>query len=42
MNRKRWNQQPLSSGELARVHDFTDLDGTSPDIWQHIHDTEKS
>lgn len=39
--RKRWNQQSLSSGELARVYGFTDLDGTSPDIWQHMEDAEK-
>jgi len=37
-DRKRWNQQSLSSGELARVYGFTDLDGTSPDIWPHIAD----
>ena len=29
------------SGELAQVYGFTDLDGTSPDIWQHMEDTEK-
>jgi hypothetical protein len=40
--RKRWNQQSLSSGELARVYDFTDLDGTSPDIWQQRKPYEKS
>jgi NAD(P)-dependent dehydrogenase (short-subunit alcohol dehydrogenase family) len=40
--RQRWNQQSLSSGELARVYGFTDLDGTSPDIWQHMEDAEKS
>lgn len=40
-DRKRWNQQSVSSGELARVYGFTDLDGTSPDIWQHMEDTEK-
>jgi NAD(P)-dependent dehydrogenase (short-subunit alcohol dehydrogenase family) len=39
--RKRWNQQSLSSGELARLYGFTDLDGTSPDIWQHMEDAEK-
>jgi NAD(P)-dependent dehydrogenase (short-subunit alcohol dehydrogenase family) len=39
--RKRWNQQAVSSGELARVYGFTDLDGTSPDIWQHMEDAEK-
>jgi hypothetical protein len=41
-DRQRWNQQSVSSGELARIYGFTDLDGTSPDIWQHLEDTEKS
>ncbi|MEO8435756.1 MAG: SDR family oxidoreductase [Pyrinomonadaceae bacterium] len=40
-DRKRWNQQSVTSGELARVYGFTDLDGTSPDVWQHMEDTEK-
>jgi NAD(P)-dependent dehydrogenase (short-subunit alcohol dehydrogenase family) len=40
-DRKRWNQQSLSSGGLARVYGFTDLDGTTPDIWQHMEDSEK-
>ena len=35
-NRARWNQQSVSSGELARVYGFTDVDGTSPDIWRHM------
>ena len=35
-DRKRWNQQSVSSGELARVYGFTDVDGTSPDVWQHM------
>jgi NAD(P)-dependent dehydrogenase (short-subunit alcohol dehydrogenase family) len=39
-DRKRWNQQSVSSGELARVYGFTDLDGTSPDVWQHMEDAE--
>jgi uncharacterized protein (DUF2384 family) len=39
--RKRWTQQSLSSSEVARVYGFTNLDGTSPDIWQHMEDTEK-
>jgi NAD(P)-dependent dehydrogenase (short-subunit alcohol dehydrogenase family) len=38
----RWNQQSVSSGELARIYGFTDLDGTSPDIWQHMEDAEKN
>ncbi|MGI9068880.1 MAG: hypothetical protein ACR2HX_21065 [Pyrinomonadaceae bacterium] len=40
--RQRWNQQSLSSGELARVYGFTDLDGASPDIWQHMEATRKN
>jgi NAD(P)-dependent dehydrogenase (short-subunit alcohol dehydrogenase family) len=39
-DRARWNQQSVSSGELARVYDFTDVDGTSPDIWQHMEESE--
>ena len=38
-DRKRWNQQSVSSGELAQVYGFTDLDGTSPNIWEHMKDT---
>jgi NAD(P)-dependent dehydrogenase (short-subunit alcohol dehydrogenase family) len=40
-SRQRWNQQSVSSGELARVYGFTDVDGSSPDIWQHMEDAEK-
>lgn len=40
-DRKHWNQHSLSSGELARVYGFTDLDGTSPDIWKHMEETER-
>jgi NAD(P)-dependent dehydrogenase (short-subunit alcohol dehydrogenase family) len=35
-NRGRWNQQSVSSARLAREYGFTDLDGSQPDIWQHI------
>jgi NAD(P)-dependent dehydrogenase (short-subunit alcohol dehydrogenase family) len=40
-DRKRWNQQSVTSGELAQVYGFTDLDGTSPDVWQHMEDAER-
>jgi NAD(P)-dependent dehydrogenase (short-subunit alcohol dehydrogenase family) len=33
---KRWNGQSLSSGELAKVYGFTDLDGSRPDAWRYI------
>jgi NAD(P)-dependent dehydrogenase (short-subunit alcohol dehydrogenase family) len=32
----RWNGQSLSSGQLAQVYDFTDLDGTQPDCWRYM------
>jgi NAD(P)-dependent dehydrogenase (short-subunit alcohol dehydrogenase family) len=32
----RWNGQSLSSGQLARVYGFTDLDGTRPDCWRYM------
>jgi NAD(P)-dependent dehydrogenase (short-subunit alcohol dehydrogenase family) len=32
----RWNGRSLSSGELAQVYGFTDLDGTRPDCWRYM------
>lgn len=32
----RWNGQSLSSGELAKVYGFTDLDGSQPDAWRYM------
>jgi hypothetical protein len=29
----RWNGKPLSSGPLAKIYAFTDLDGSQPDAW---------
>jgi NAD(P)-dependent dehydrogenase (short-subunit alcohol dehydrogenase family) len=34
--RSRWNGQSLSSGQLAQVYGFTDLDGTRPDCWRYM------
>jgi NAD(P)-dependent dehydrogenase (short-subunit alcohol dehydrogenase family) len=36
--RARWNQQSLTSGEVAAVYGFTDLDGTRPDVWRYMAD----
>ncbi|HKS45488.1 MAG TPA: SDR family oxidoreductase [Amycolatopsis sp.] len=33
-DRGRWNQKSLTSGELARVYGFTDVDGSQPDAWR--------
>jgi NAD(P)-dependent dehydrogenase (short-subunit alcohol dehydrogenase family) len=32
----RWNGQSLSSGQLAKVYDFRDLDGSQPDAWRYV------
>ncbi|WP_432010018.1 SDR family oxidoreductase [Streptomyces cucumeris] len=31
--RARWNQQSVSSAQLAREYGFTDVDGARPDVW---------
>jgi NAD(P)-dependent dehydrogenase (short-subunit alcohol dehydrogenase family) len=35
-NVARWNGQALSSGQLAKVYGFTDLDGSRPDAWRYM------
>jgi NAD(P)-dependent dehydrogenase (short-subunit alcohol dehydrogenase family) len=40
----RWNGQSLSTGQLAKVYGFTDLDGSQPDAWRYlveVQDTHK-
>lgn len=37
-DRARWNGQSLSSGELAKVYGFTDLDGSRPDAWRYVRE----
>jgi NAD(P)-dependent dehydrogenase (short-subunit alcohol dehydrogenase family) len=32
----RWNGHSLSSGQLAQVYGFTDLDGSRPDAWRYL------
>lgn len=32
----RWNGLSLSSGQLAKVYGFTDLDGSQPDAWRYL------
>lgn len=38
--RSRWNQQSVTAGELSAVYGFTDVDGSQPDSWRHMADTE--
>lgn len=39
-DRSRWNGQSLSSGELAKVYGFTDLDGSRPDAWGYVREVQ--
>jgi NAD(P)-dependent dehydrogenase (short-subunit alcohol dehydrogenase family) len=32
----RWSGQSLSSGQLAKVYGFTDLDGSQPEAWRYV------
>lgn len=36
----RWNGQSLSSGQLAKVYGFTDLDGSQPDAWRYVREVQ--
>jgi NAD(P)-dependent dehydrogenase (short-subunit alcohol dehydrogenase family) len=35
-DRARWNGQSVSSGQLAKIYGFTDLDGSRPDAWRYV------
>ncbi len=41
-DRARWNGQSLSSGGLAKIYRFTDLDGSRPDAWRYITDVQEA
>jgi len=36
----RWTGQSLSSGQLAKVYGFTDLDGSQPDAWRYVREVQ--
>jgi NAD(P)-dependent dehydrogenase (short-subunit alcohol dehydrogenase family) len=40
-DRARWNQQSVTSGELARVYGFADVDGSRPDVWRYIEEARE-
>ncbi|MFC4114537.1 SDR family oxidoreductase [Nonomuraea zeae] len=35
-DRRRWNQQSVTSARLAREYGFTDIDGSRPDSWADL------
>ena len=41
-DRARWNGQSLSSGGLAKIYGFTDLDGSRPDAWRYITEVQEA
>ena len=40
--RSRWNGQSLSSGQLAAVYGFTDVDGSRPDCWRYLAEVQET
>jgi len=36
----RWNGKSLSSGQLAKIYGFTDLDGSQPDAWRYMTEVQ--
>jgi NAD(P)-dependent dehydrogenase (short-subunit alcohol dehydrogenase family) len=39
-NVSRWNGKSLSSGQLAKIYGFTDLDGSQPDAWRYLTEVQ--
>lgn len=39
-NVSRWNAKSLSSGQLAKIYGFTDLDGSQPDAWSYMTEVQ--
>jgi NAD(P)-dependent dehydrogenase (short-subunit alcohol dehydrogenase family) len=41
-NVARWNGRSLSSGQLAKVYGFTDLDGSQPDAFRYLEEVQEA
>jgi NAD(P)-dependent dehydrogenase (short-subunit alcohol dehydrogenase family) len=39
-DRARWQGQSLSSGQLAQIYGFTDVDGSRPDAWRYVEEVQ--
>src|SRR6266536_2887260 len=39
--RARWNQQSVTSAQLAHEYGFTDIDGSQPDVWRFIEEVRE-
>lgn len=40
--RFRWTGQSLSSGGVAKVYGFTDIDGSQPDCWRYLREVQEA
>jgi NAD(P)-dependent dehydrogenase (short-subunit alcohol dehydrogenase family) len=40
--RSRWNGQSLSSGQLAAIYGFNDIDGSRPDCWRYLTEVQEA
>jgi NAD(P)-dependent dehydrogenase (short-subunit alcohol dehydrogenase family) len=40
-DRAEWNQQSVTSGQVATEYGFTDVDGSRPDVWRYMEDSER-
>jgi len=36
----RWSGRAVSSGQLAQIYGFTDLDGSRPDAWRYVDEVQ--
>lgn len=41
-DRARWNGQSLSSGGMAKVYGFDDIDGSRPDCWRYMVEVQEA
>jgi NAD(P)-dependent dehydrogenase (short-subunit alcohol dehydrogenase family) len=41
-DKARWNGQSVSSGELAKIYGFNDLDGSRPDCWRYMIEVQEA
>jgi hypothetical protein len=39
-DRSRWNGQSFSSGGLAQIYGFTDIDGSRLDAWRYVPEVQ--
>jgi NAD(P)-dependent dehydrogenase (short-subunit alcohol dehydrogenase family) len=39
---ERWSGRTLSSGELAKVYGFRDVDGSQPDCWRYMREIQEA